>query len=79
MALSYKSRRRVALLVLVFGLPIYIALCAVLVGLFEQRPSVLVELGIYVGMGLIWAFPMKSIFMGIGQADPDAPKDDAQN
>jgi hypothetical protein len=74
MALSYKARRRVALLVLVVGLPVYIALCVKIVSLFE-RPSILVELAIYVGLGVIWAIPLKSVFMGIGQADNDEPKD----
>ncbi len=74
MALSYKARRRVALLVLVVGLPVYIALCVKIVSLFE-RPSILVELGIYIGLGVIWAIPLKSVFMGIGQADSDEPKD----
>lgn len=78
MALSYKARRRVALLVLVVGLPVYIALCLKLVSLFE-RPSMWVELAIYVGMGILWAIPLKSVFMGIGQPDgqADQNQDDA--
>jgi hypothetical protein len=31
----------------------------------------LMELGIYTVLGVIWAFPFKYIFRGIGQADPD--------
>ncbi|MEM5475880.1 DUF2842 domain-containing protein [Pacificibacter sp. AS14] len=78
MALSYKARRRVALLVLVVGLPVYIALCLKLVSLFE-RPTMWVELVIYVGMGILWAIPLKSVFMGIGQPDglADQNQDDA--
>lgn len=75
MALSYKARRRLALLVLVLGLPGYIVLAVTLVNLFE-RPSIWVEFGIYVGLGVLWAFPLKAIFKGIGQADPDAPPQD---
>jgi len=30
----------------------------------------LVELFIYVFLGLAWAFPLKFVFKGIGQADP---------
>ena len=52
------------------GLPIYIIFAINLVALFE-RPSILVELLIYLGLGIIWAFPFKFIFKGIGQADPD--------
>lgn len=71
MALSYKTRRRLSLLILVVGLPAYIAAAWFLVSLFE-RPPLLVELGIYVVLGIVWALPLKSIFIGVGQADPDA-------
>ncbi len=75
MALAYKTRRRLALLILVAGLPAYIVGTVTLVGLIE-RPSVLAELAIYLGLGLLWILPLKSIFRGIGQPDPDqgAPK-----
>jgi hypothetical protein len=71
MALSYKTRRRLSLLILVFGLPAYIAAAWFLVSLFE-RPSIFVELLIYIVLGIVWALPLKSIFLGVGQADPDA-------
>ncbi|MDG4648560.1 DUF2842 domain-containing protein [Roseibacterium sp. SDUM158017] len=71
MELSYKTRRRLSLLVLVVGLPAYIALAWYIVSLFE-RPSLLVELGVYVVLGILWAFPLKAVFKGVGQADPDA-------
>ncbi len=75
MALSYKARRRLALLILVVGLPIYIILAIALIALLD-RPSFLVELLIYVGLGIVWIVPFKSVFKGIGQADPDAPNDE---
>ena len=71
MALSYKARRRWALVILLIGLPLYIVVAVNLVGLFD-RPSILVELGIYVGLGIVWALPFRFIFKGVGQADPDA-------
>ena len=71
MALSYKARRRWALVILVIGLPLYIAVAWSLVGRLE-RPHILVEIAIYLGLGIIWALPFKFIFKGIGQADPDA-------
>ena len=73
MALSYKARRRWALVILLVGLPLYIILAVSLVALFN-RPSFLVELAIYVGLGIVWAIPFKFVFKGIGQADPDADK-----
>ena len=74
MALSYKARRRLSLLILVVGLPIYILLAVLLVSLLP-RPNVLVELLIYVVLGIAWALPFKNVFRGVGQADPDADKD----
>ncbi len=70
MAFTYKSRRRLALLILIVGLPAYIILAVNLVDLIE-RPSVLVELAVYVGLGFLWMLPLRPIFKGIGQADPD--------
>ncbi|MGC1494363.1 MAG: DUF2842 domain-containing protein [Sulfitobacter sp.] len=74
MALSYKSRRRWALIILLIGLPLYIVVALNVVALFE-RPSVLVELLIFVGLGVVWAIPFRFIFKGVGQADPDADKE----
>ena len=70
MTIGYKNRRRISLILLLVGLPIYIIFAINLVALFE-RPSILFELLIYLGLGIIWAFPFKFIFKGIGQADPD--------
>lgn len=70
MALSYKARRRWSLVLLLVGLPVYIVAAVVLIALFA-RPSVLAELAIYVGLGIVWAIPFKFLFKGIGQADPD--------
>lgn len=74
MALTHKQKRRWALLILLIGLPVYIFVATTLVSLFE-RPNVLVEMGIYLVLGLLWALPFKTIFVGVGQADPDAPDD----
>jgi hypothetical protein len=75
MALSYKTRRRLSLLILVVGLPLYIVVAVNVVGLFD-RPSIWLELLIYVGLGILWALPFKAVFKGVGQADPDAPDSD---
>lgn len=73
MALSYKARRRLSLLILVVGLPAYIVVAVTLVGLLD-RPAFWVELLIYLGLGVLWAIPCRQIFRGIGQADPDDEK-----
>ena len=74
MALSCKARRRWSLFVLLVGLPVYIVALIWFIAQFD-RPPFWVELTIYVGSGVIWAFPMKTVFKGVGQADPDGPAD----
>ncbi|MGR3839331.1 MAG: DUF2842 domain-containing protein [Cognatishimia sp.] len=81
MAMSYKARRRWSLVILLVGLPIYILVATVLattvVGWLGQSPLVfLVQLAIYIGLGVIWILPFKSIFLGIGQADPNEDTDE---
>lgn len=76
MSLSYKARKRWALAILVIGLPVYVVAAVNLVDWFE-RPSFLVELAIYVALGLVWALPFRFIFRGIGQPDPEI-RDDAK-
>lgn len=75
MALTYKTRRRLSLVILLVGMPAYIALAWWVMSLFE-RPSIWLEFAIYVVLGILWALPLKSVFKGVGQADPDAPRDD---
>lgn len=75
MALSYKARRRWSLIILLIGLPLYIVVAVNLVALFD-RPGLLVELAIYIILGILWAIPFKFIFKGVGKEDPDAPPQD---
>ena len=70
MALNYRARRRWSLVILLVGLPIYVVGSISLLSLFE-RPSFLLELFIYVALGILWALPFKYVFRGVGQKDPD--------
>lgn len=70
MALSYKARRRLSLLLLLVGLPLYILAAVVVVSLFD-RPPLWLEFVIYVALGVVWALPFRAVFLGVGQADPD--------
>jgi hypothetical protein len=72
MALSYKTRRRLALVILLVLLPAYIVTAITILNWLD-RPPFLVELLVYVALGIVWALPLKAVFRGIGQADPDAP------
>lgn len=74
--MTYKARKRLALFVLVIGLPVYIIVAATIMSYMmsqEIRFPIVVELVVYVLLGIGWAFPLKWIFKGVGQPDPDAP------
>lgn len=75
MALSYKARRRLSLVILILGLPLYIGVVWGIMGVLD-RPPIWLELLIYVGLGFLWALPFKFVFKGVGQADPEARRDD---
>lgn len=70
--MTYRTRKRLALAILVLGLPAYIVVAVTVVGLFE-RPPMALELAVYVGLGILWALPCRRIFLGLGKPDPEAP------
>ena len=72
MALSYKARRRWALVILLVGLPAYVV-AVITVLSFLDRPPIWLEFMVYVLLGILWALPFRFIFRGVGQVDPDAP------
>ncbi|MEC3862243.1 DUF2842 domain-containing protein [Mesobacterium sp. TK19101] len=74
MALGYKTRKRLSLLILVVGLPLYIVAAVTVVNLLD-RPPIWAEFLVYVALGFLWALPFKFIFRGVGQADPDETDD----
>ena len=78
MALSYKARRRLSLLVLVVALPLYIVVAVTLTDWLRRTVGLpwWGELVVFIGLGVIWAFPLKPVFRGVGQADPEAPPPD---
>lgn len=86
MAMSYKSRRRLSLLILVVGLPLYVLVAmVVLAGVSAAfrgadgtgSPPILLEFGLYVFFGIAWALPFRAVFRGVGQPDPEAAPPDA--
>ena len=65
-SLSIKLKKRLSLLILLVGLPIYIILSITVLNLLD-RPPIIVELGIYLILGILWALPFKYIFRGVGK------------
>lgn len=77
--MTFKARKRLALFVLVVGLPIYIVVAATIMSVMlnqEIRFAWPIEVLIYVVLGIGWAFPLKWVFKGIGQPDPYAPPEE---
>ncbi|MCY4463152.1 MAG: DUF2842 domain-containing protein [Albidovulum sp.] len=66
--MSKKARRRWTLFLLCVIGPVYIVAAVNLVDLIE-RPHVLVELGIYASLGILWILPFRSLFRGISSKD----------
>jgi len=72
MALSVKARKRWSIVVLLVALPLYIMVAVSVVALFD-RPPILLELAIYIGLGVLWVFPLKALFRGVDAGDPENP------
>lgn len=70
MALSYKARRRLSLVLLLVWLPLFIVVAVGIMGAMD-RPPIWLELLIYAGLGLIWALPFRFVFRGVGKAPPE--------
>lgn len=71
MALSWKNRRRLSLVLLLIWLPLYIV-AAVSIMTFIERPPIWLELLVYVVLGILWALPFRYVFRGVGKADPES-------
>lgn len=75
MALSHKSRKSWALVILLIWMPAYVVICVTLLNRLYpdplQGPPILLELAIYVALGVLCFLPFRRIFLGVGQADPD--------
>ena len=73
--MKFKTRRRLALLVLLVGMPIYVIVAVTLLTAMQGLPK-LVELAVYVIVGVAWVFPLKPLFLGIARPDPDEARPD---
>lgn len=70
MTLSWRARRRWALVVLLVGLPVYVVLAVTIVGWFD-RPTIAVELLVYVVLGIAWALPLRVVFLSVARPEPE--------
>ena len=72
MALSYKARKRLSLLILLVGMPIYVVLAVTLIDKIDRLP-IWAEVPAYIALGFGWILPFKKVFLGVGQPDPNDP------
>lgn len=75
MALSYRARRRLSLLILLVGLPLYVVVAVSVMNALPRLP-IWFEVPLYVVLGFLWIIPFRAVFRGVGQVDPDAPAPD---
>jgi len=78
MALGYKARKRWSLVVLLIALPAWIVAAVTLTDWLRARFDglpMLVELIVFVVLGVVWVLPLKRVFIGVGQPDPDEGPD----
>jgi uncharacterized integral membrane protein len=68
--MDYKKRKRLSLLILIVGMPLYVIFAVTVMSNIDRLPKWL-ELPTYVFLGLAWALPFKWVFLGIGKEDPD--------
>ena len=72
--MTHRTRKRLALLVLLVGLPVYVILAVTFVNWLDRsfgRLPIWAELPLYALLAFAWILPLKPVFKGIGQADPD--------
>ena len=74
--MTYKTRKRLALFILVVGMPAYVAFAVTVMSNIDRLPKWL-ELPVYIALGVVWILPFRWVFLGIGQEDPDANSDDS--
>lgn len=68
--MDLKTRKRWSLVILLVGLPLYIVVAVSLVNWMDRtwgRQPILVELAVYVALGILWALPFRKVFTGIGK------------
>lgn len=70
--MNLKTRKRLSLLILVIGLPLYILVAVSLVNWMDARfgrQPILIELVVYIVLGILWALPFRRVFSGVGRGE----------
>lgn len=70
--MNLKTRKRLSILILCVGLPLYIVAAVTLTNWIDRtwgRQPIWIELVVYIGLGMLWIVPFRRVFTGIGRGD----------
>ncbi|MTH76418.1 DUF2842 domain-containing protein [Paracoccus aestuariivivens] len=70
--MNLKARKRWSLVILLIGLPLYIVVAVTLVNWMDRalgRQPIVIELAVYVILGILWILPFRRVFSGIGKGE----------
>lgn len=68
--MDLKTRKRLSILILVIGLPLYVIVAVSLMNWLDAtygRQPIWIEVLIYLALGVVWALPFKRVFRGVGK------------
>ena len=65
-----RTRKRLAYLILLVGLPAYVVVAVTILNALN-RPPIWVEFAVYVVLGILWALPFRAVFRGLARPDED--------
>ncbi|MFC0202342.1 DUF2842 domain-containing protein [Paracoccus rhizosphaerae] len=70
--MNLKTRKRLSILILVVGMPLYVVAAVTLMNWLDTRygrQPIWVEVVVYVVLGVLWALPFRRVFTGVGKGE----------
>lgn len=70
--MNLKTRKRLSILILVVGMPLYVVVAVTLMNWLDARfgrQPILIEVAVYVLLGILWALPFRRVFSGVGRGE----------
>lgn len=70
--MELKTRKRLSLLVLVVLMPLYVVAAVTMMNWLDAqfgRQPILIEVLVYLALGVLWALPFRRIFRGVGKGE----------
>ncbi|MGP9804194.1 MULTISPECIES: DUF2842 domain-containing protein [unclassified Paracoccus (in: a-proteobacteria)] len=70
--MELKTRKRLSLLVLVVLMPLYVVAAVTMMNWLDAqfgRQPILIEVLVYLALGVLWALPFRRVFRGVGKGE----------